>query len=305
MDYLNKLIDTIQNAIDKFNSDIPAAQQAMLDEVYQLMKELDVKQGSVAASVKNLRIISDIRKKLEKAILNDDYTSQIQDFVDTFSTISNLQSDYFASIKSEFAAGKFLAEIQSQSIDLALESLTESGIHTNVSSKIQEILMQNVTSGAKYSDMVEQMRKFIVGSDNVPGILERYTKQITTDSLNQYAATYTKVVTDDLGLDWFMYTGALIKTSRIFCRALVAKKYVHKSEIPNIIKGDFEEFRELKGKIDDNTGLPQGMIDGTNESNFQIRRGGYNCGHQFAPVPAAVVPKNLRMAIEAKIGKAA
>ena len=49
----------------------------------------------------------------------------------------------------------------------------------------------------------------------------------------------------------------------------------------------------MKGKIYDKTGLPQGMIDDTNVSNFPTYRGGYNCGHQSYPIPTALVPKDI------------
>jgi hypothetical protein len=39
------------------------------------------------------------------------------------------------------------------------------------------------------------------------------------------------------------------------------------------------------------------MIDGTNSSNFIIRRGGYNCGHQLVPVAEEAVPLEIRSKI--------
>jgi hypothetical protein len=70
-------------------------------------------------------------------------------------------------------------------------------------------------------------------------------------------------------------------------------QYYHRSELPKIIKGNFAEFKEMKGEIYERTGLPQGMIEDTNPSNFQTYRGGYNCGHQAYPIPASLVPKNI------------
>ena len=87
--------------------------------------------------------------------------------------------------------------------------------------------------------------------------------------------------------------GSNIKTSRTFCIALTEKKYYHRSELAQIIKGNFTEFKQMKGEIYDKTKLPQGMYDDTNTSNFQVYRGGYNCGHQAYPIPNSSVPKNL------------
>jgi len=44
-----------------------------------------------------------------------------------------------------------------------------------------------------------------------------------------------------------------------------------------------------KVEIYDKTGLPQGMIPGTNPENFFIRAGGYNCQHSIRPVSETLV----------------
>ena len=52
------------------------------------------------------------------------------------------------------------------------------------------------------------------------GAMARYTKQITTDALNQYGAQYLNAVTNDLGPRLVSaYLGALIDTSRTLLRS--------------------------------------------------------------------------------------
>lgn len=87
-------------------------------------------------------------------------------------------------------------------------------------------------------------------------------------------------------------------TSRDFCKACVKKKYIHRSEFTSIVKGEFKEFKDIDGKISQRTKLPYGMIDGTNSTNFMVRRGGYSCNHKLIPVAKEVVPKEIRQAYE-------
>ena len=152
------------------------------------------------------------------------------------------------------------------------------------------------STGGSRADFVEQVREFMLNTDAGDGKLVRYTKQIVTDSLNQFSANYNATLTDDLGLVWYKYDGSLKDTSRPFCDALIAAKkscmpYIHVSQLEEIVSGNIcgEQV-----PIYDKTGLPQGMIAGTNASNFRVNRGGYNCNHQLYPVSAAVVPKELR-----------
>ncbi len=42
------------------------------------------------------------------------------------------------------------------------------------------------------------------------------------------------------------------------------------------------------------TGLPYGLMDGTNAENFFIRAGGWNCRHSIQPVAERQVPRQIR-----------
>lgn len=295
---IRKLIDTIGSSIEGFNNSIPGIQERMSDEVQAELKaiELDAK-GNVKASVNNLRLIIKIKAKLTNIILDDDYIRNLKQYVNGFSEVSRIQNQYFESITKEFRPSELLNEIKTQSISSTLDSLTEKGVGINISDKVGELLQRNITTGGRYSDLVKSLNNYLLSNDKGLGVLERYTKQITTDALNQYAAQYTNAVTNDLGLEWFMYTGPLIESSRTFCEALVKKKYIHKSELPDIILGRFNEFKDMQGRISPKTKLPEGMYDGTTVANFHIYRGGYNCGHQLIPVDEAVVPDAIKRMI--------
>lgn len=293
-DITKELIKTIEDAIDGFGKKIPKHQQRIYDEIALLVKDLELQGDSIKQSVNNLRIIGNIKSKLESIIISDTYTKDVSDYMKSFDTVTKLQNQYFGSLKAEFKPTPLLKEIRSQSLDATFESLTSNGINAAITDKVQDILRKNITSGSSYTQTMQQLRSFLLSDTGGQGALERYTKQITTDALNQYSAQYTNAVTNDLGLDWFQYTGALIETSRIFCRALIEKKYIHRSELPMIILGKFKEFEDLDGEINPKTKLPDGMIQGTNPSNFHIYRGGYQCGHQLIPVDETVVPVYLR-----------
>lgn len=288
---INQLVKTIDDAITKFHQSIPGIQDQMLNDVQLLVKDLDVyADGSIKNSVKNLQIIGRIKSKLQDIVLNDNYLQEVADFTKAFDEVKVLQNKYFNSVSDEFTPFKLLDEIQKQSINSTIVSLTEAGISSNVTEYIQDILRTNITTGGNYQQLSNQLRDAIITNDKGQGALERYTRQITTDSLNQYSAQYIHAVADDLGFDWFMYIGSNLATTRTFCDALTKKKYVHRSEIPEIVKG-FIDGKQIP--IYKKTGLPAGMVDGTNANNFFIYRGGYNCGHQFVPVPKAVVPLSI------------
>lgn len=295
---IKDLIKTIDGSVNTFNSAIPKVQRDILKEVELLVKKLDIKSDSVQRSAKNLRIIGELKNKINKILRSPEYKELVKEFVKSFREVSKLQNEYFKTISAEFKPPKLLGELQAQSVDAALKSLIDGGVQVNIGSKIIQILSQNITGGAKYTDMVERLREYLTTTKAGDGALERYAKQITTDALNQYSAQYLQVVSNDLGLQWYRYTGAEIETSRPFCKACLDKQYIHQSEIPDLLAGKFPEFKKEGGEINSKTKLPQGMIAGTNPENFHIYRGGWNCGHQLVPVSEDRVPESAKALIK-------
>lgn len=293
MSTIEQLIKTIDSAVDKFNDNIPSVQTRIDKEIRVLLKELDTKGDSVVQSVENLRRLNKIQKALQDIFQTHEYVNSVKEFASTFSEVEKLNNKYFNEI-ADHKQSEFLKELRKQSIKDTVESLTGSGINANVTSRLKDLIFESIKTGSSYNNLLDSIRTNVLTDKNGLGQLERYARQITTDSLNQYNAAYQDNVTADLGLDWFMYTGALIDTSRDFCKACVKKKYIHRSEIPQLLKGNFEEFKDIDGKISQKTGLPYGMIEGTDQSNFIVRRGGYSCGHKLVPVSKVVVPKQLR-----------
>jgi hypothetical protein len=290
---MNKVLKEIQSTIDKFNTSIPAIQQQVFDEIVNISKDLETDGKNIKTSVKNLKLLARIKTKIEKIIYSKEYETQLKDYLKAYNTITTLQNDYFKEVDNKFKPTALSAEIKSQSVQSTIESLGRAGIVNNVSQRILDNIRNNIVSGSTFTQFNNSLRELVLDTDSGQGLLVRYTKQISTDAINQYSANYTQAAVSDLGLEWFQYTGTLIETSRCFCEALVKKRYVHKSELPKIVKGDFKEFKEADCELNQNTGLPQGMVAGTTASNFPIYRGGYNCGHQLIAVSKASVPKDL------------
>ena len=231
---------------------------------------------------------------MESIILDDtDYLESVTKLGKLYEKVDTLNNNYFKALEKKFKPPKVLEAIRKQSVTLMVESMTESGLNTSLITPIREMIMTYTTTGGSYSKMTKELNNFINGTPEIDGALVKYTKQIATDSINQYTATVNSVISSDLGWEWYRYVGSNIKTTRTFCKALTQKQYYHRSELPKIIKGNFEEFKAMKGQIYDRTGLPEGMYEDTNTSNFPVYRGGYNCGHQAYPIPTSLVPKNI------------
>ena len=299
---IKQLIDTIASEVNEFNDAIPGVQKDIFDGVQNLMKQLDVVGDTITANVANMKAIAGFKDKMMGIIRKSDYPDAIKGFVDSFSAINDIQHEYFSALSNDFTAPKLMAEVQKQSVASALDSLTEVGLNAKLIKPVNDYLLKNIGQGIKYTDAVNYLRDFITGSPEKDGALLSHAKTTTTDSLNQYARQYSRLGAFGLGLEWGMYVGAIIDTSRPFCIACVAKKYIHQSEIDSLLAGDFPEFEDADGEINPRTGLPSGLIDGTTPENFSVYCGGWGCEHVWQPISEIVVPKSVRIETYSRLG---
>lgn len=293
MPSFNDILTRIEEAIEAFNKGIPGAQKAMLDGIDEELRRLDLRDGKIKATVANLKVVASIKNKLLKIILNDDYVDNVKEFVQAFKDVGALQNEYWKSVEKTFKPSSILKEIRNQAIGDTVNKLTEAGIGSNIGERLSDILRTNITTGGSYKELTAQLRESLTNTESSDGLLSKYAKQITTDSVNQYNAQYTQVVSSDLGYEWYAYQGSDIKTTRPWCDAMTDLRYFHVSQIPALLRAEdlyyTKEGKRTKVPIYDKTGLPHGMIEGTNAENIFVRRGGYQCGHQIRPVSERLV----------------
>lgn len=302
---LNSIVEQIEKHLSDFSSGLSLVEKGVYERILELTQKLEVKNGKITQSVQNINLIRDLSSDLQRMILSHTYMGHVEEFSKAFEIVQGLQNSYFSSLSVDFKPKKLLTALKNDAVNYTIDQLTDQGVSSIVASEAEAILRQNITQGGSIGDLIDQMKQFIRGGvdaegNKIPGRLTRYASQITTDSLNQFSANYNEAATADLGWKWRMYTGSLLETSREWCVYMVKKKYVHQSELQTVIQDHIDGVQICSQLIpcSKKTGLPKGMIAGTNASNVGQRRGGWQCGHQFGGVPDAVVPLNLRNKIK-------
>jgi len=284
---MDSILKTITKALSKFDKSIPKLQTLLYRELINEIKRLDTNGDKLKISVKNLSVLTSIKNKLNRLILNPEYKAEIKDFASAFNSVYKLQFEYWKGIEKTFKPKPLLKAIRNQAITDTVTQLTTQGISSNVSDAIIGILRTNITSGGSYNDLAEQLRQSLTNTHESKGILDRYVKTVAKDSINQFNRQYTQIVSNDLGYEWYRYMNSDIETTRCFCDKMTDKDFFHISEVPTILKG-------MGCDIYAKTKLPYGMIDGTNADNFFVRAGGWNCGHSIQPVAKLQVPKAVQ-----------
>lgn len=298
---LQAVQDLINKAISDFDKQVPTIQRDLLDNITQELRQLDLApDGTIETSVANIKLFGVIKGQLNGLILNDNYVEQVKEFTDAFTQVATLQNAYWTQVESTFKPTALLDEIKKQSINTTIDSLTENGISANISDEIAQILQTNIGSGGSMKQLEQQLRDSLTSSNSSDGLLQKYTRQITTDAINQFSRNYTKIVSDDLNYEWYSYRGSDIMTTRPFCWALTAMRYFHDSQLPALLRAEDLVWKNPKTGVEapvpiyQKTGLPQGMPAGENPINFYVLAGGYNCGHQIGPVSEELVPGDIQ-----------
>jgi len=289
---LQEILKIINDAPAEFLRQLSKTEKEIYERVLGIIKELDVDStGKIKPSIANLKKLEDIKGHLGKSLLSKEYLNSVKGFVKKFQAISVLQKKLFDSEKP------ILKTITLLAIDNTLDTLTGKGYTDTVVRQLRDIIQTSITSGGSYKDLTLNIEKLVTGDNDKQSILKKQVQVPVMDALSIYSAEYTKLITEDLGYEWYEYIGSNKTTTREFCEHMTNKRYVHKSEIPTLLTGLIDGYQCKTGK----NGLPLGMFDDTNIQNFQVNRGGHNCGHQLWPILESKVPQNIKKKIEGNI----
>ena len=295
----NKVVDIVDKSINGFMGKVPEIQKNIYKEILTLTKDLKIdSNGNIKNTIDNYRILSNLRNRLEKVIFTKDFIKASKDLIKSYDTINETTKGYFSSFATAPSATteEILKIVRQSAIDRTAMYLGEAGMNVNIIGKVQEILQSNISSGGSYADFQNSMKDFIQGNAETLGAFEKYANTVVVDSVNTYSRTYSTIISEDLGLEWYMYVGSLLETSREWCKHMVKKRFIHKSELNTVLYDNIDGVDICSTEIPCNkkTKLPNGMKADTNVNNIQNYAGGWNCGHRLIAVPKESIPKNLQ-----------
>jgi hypothetical protein len=285
---LREKVALLESAPSLFETSIASEEKQILKRLLKQIGGLDTEDGKFVASIDNLNRLDKIAKDLKASMLKGDYVNIVSTFIKSFDESASLTDDYLKLLVKGYKPSKVAKEFLLRNKKAALEHLIGTPLDTEFIKPIASLLEDAMASGAGWIETIKDIELFIEGSSKRHGKLQRYTKQIVSDSLSITDSVYTQVTTQELNMQWFLYTGGLIKDSRCFCR-IRNNGYYHKKEIEAWGAGNV-----LAGGIEENCGFPWGgMIPETNAQTIFIFRGGYNCKHAIMPVSIFIVPKDV------------
>lgn len=130
-----------------------------------------------------------------------------------------------------------------------------------VRAQLREYVVQSIVSRRPLSDFQNGFRQLVVGNKDTEGRLQGYWRQYAYDTYNQAHEVVNSSMADELQMQWFIYQGSIIPTTRQFCRKRAGRV--------------FSRSEAAKWKNDPD------LIDPKTAASYNpfLERGRYNCRH--------------------------
>lgn len=228
--------------------------------------------------------MEEILTELREVLNRSEYVEAVRGFAGQFDAQAALNNDMFlATFDSFVAKDLFTAVLQNGKAATVEALLGNTGIDNALLTPVRAALNQAVTSGAGVKETIKALRDVIEGSEERLGTLQRHASQIASDAFSMTDRQYTEVISADLGVEFFRYTGGLVVDTRDFCTSR-NNKFYHRKEV---------EKWASKAGTPKPSGTWQGKMPHTTSKSVSIQLGGFNCRHSLIPQSAARVPKNV------------
>lgn len=257
------------------------AQLNTLKRAEELISQMDIVDGKFVFNDKNIQLVNSISRELEGVIIDDAYVNSLISFAREFNTQATINNSYFYKIIDDFEPQSVYQATLRISQQNAINLLSQDSVTAQIISPIKDSLLSAVTNGGSFNDTLNTIREITTNTEASDGLLTRYVKRVAYDSYAVADRQYTKVISEDLGLEFYKYQGGEVADTRCFCEERHGNWY-HKKEIQDwgIGKGVGACGKDWQGKN-----------VATNSDTIFSFVGGYNCKHSLIPIITSRVPQ--------------
>lgn len=255
-------------------------QTKLLNLIYEdFISKLDIEDGFVKNTKRNRDRIQALNKLFDQ-FQRGEFAEVIKTMILDYKDIHELNAQYYASI-----AGKKIEDINVKvkdklKVNLGIEGnkLAPNGFldsfvkDPTLLNKLKQLTYTSITSNTvtlkQYSDSI---KKLVTGSKKVEGAFTRHFKTFATDTFAMYDRVTNTEFADQLGMDYALYQGGIIESSRPFCIARNNKVFT---------RDEISKFGTNKDKYGGYEDKKTGEFQGKPPSYDPFRDcGGYNCRH--------------------------
>jgi hypothetical protein len=251
----------ISRLLDQLDRKVGEIQSSLLSDLLQdVADRLDVDEnGRIKNTVANRYIVNKIDTVFDKWIKKNG-VGLAATLVDGVSELVTFNAKYFSAMESKTK----LAPINKQVIEslngwLGIEGnkVARNGYldtiirDPQVKNLIKDSLMKSVVSQNGWFETKKNFKDFLTDTPERTGKMKQYYRNFTYDLYSQADRTAGKITADKLGLEYAIYEGGLIETSRQFCidhnGTVYTREEIEKFDPPEAKQPDYNPFIDLGG----------------------------------------------------------
>jgi hypothetical protein len=227
------IINEIQERLDsvpaRLDNAVQRLQPRLLAQLLSLMNELIYDSDSLKRSVANAEQVDRIIAQFQQQVLRGEYGRELRIFASQFDKQAQLIGEFFA---SEFShtVSRQSASFMAVNKRNAISALAGDDFKTNFFGRISQTLLDGVESGMQREALIINIKKGLFGTSETEPIMATWVKQVAYDSFAVADRQYTEAVAQEIGVEFYRYTGGLIEDSRCFCEKRNGQ-FFHRQEI--------------------------------------------------------------------------
>ena len=261
-----RVADTTANDI---TSAIDTSAQKKIKQLVVDLTKLTGKGGKFSANIKTLRSAVAVVRDIEDLRNDPQLQKAMKSYNLSFAELATLNNSYINSA-FEIATKSALAEdVTASALALVEATLSKEVLSHTLGSAIVQTVKQTILSNGTIGELEDNLTQLMFGNDGNGGLIDANVSRIARDSVFQYNRDYLNAISAGLEIEYYLYAGSEIKSSRQFCKD--RNDEVWKTE--EVISWN---------KLD---------WQGKKEGNIFSNVGGYNCRHRLLPYPAELVEK--------------
>lgn len=255
-----KLVDALTKDLQQRSSSLePYLQKA----IRTVIDKLSTQSGKILKDKYNKKVAIFIEKEIQDSVTKSGLYNVLNDYLPILTTIETRvveEQKQINSIKVEPSES-----LRNWALDQFETNLTNRGVNINIVAPIKEAISRAVVTGGTVRQLETQLKA--VNAE----LIGNSFNQTLYDSMREYQGAINQKIALDFGMNTWLYTGSILKTTRPQCRRWI-------EDLKGVIP-----FSELQSEIDWAYENGTGMIEDTTPQNFGSNCGGYGCRHTATP----------------------
>jgi len=271
---LNRIKD---EALANWSNLSPIEKEVFENSFDWLVDNLDIKRGTVnvnddLTSQMNdfVQVVVDIVNKAKG------YESKVSGFLGDLDTIQENNKKFHGSFNNFDINTAGVKNVQRTVVEEIINQYTDNGLNPNFAAPLRDGIFRNLLAGANMKDIRQYLQNYILGGEDQSGKLHQYLNQTAQQAVDSYTGMINQQLNKDFKFTGYIISGSLIETSSQQC--IYAIEHAHDP-------GGYLSFTEWNQVLDiARNNKKAKLIEGTTVVNLPINKLHWGCRHDFTPV---------------------